>query len=314
MQGAGSNILKHLDPGALARIGSLELRARMVVEGYFTGMHHSPHHGVSIEFADHRAYVQGDDLRYIDWKVFGRTDKHYIKEYEQESNLSLMLVVDASESMNYRSRADGMSKYEYATTMAGSIAYLALQQQDSVGLAIFAEKLTPFIRPSNSTQQWKIILHELSQRSGAAKTSVDRMFNELAERLTQRTLIIIMSDLLVDPQQVIKGMQKLRYHRHEPMVWHVLDEAELTFPFDGPMKFVGMEDSGTLLVDARALRPRYIQEMQRFQDDLRSACGKARVDYAVFNTAQSLGVTLAAFLGTRAARLRQRSSRSLGAS
>lgn len=314
MQAGNPNILRHLDPVALARISSLELRARMLVEGYFTGMHHSPHHGVSIEFADHRAYVQGDDLRYIDWKVFGRTDKHYIKEYEQESNLNLMLVVDASESMNYRFRAEGMTKYEYATTMAGSIAYLALQQQDSVGLAMFAERMTQFIRPSNSTQQWKTILHELSQRSGAAKTSVDRMFNELAERLTQRTLIIVMSDLLVEQEQVIKGLKKLRYHNHEPMVWHILDDAELNFPFDGPMKFVGLEDAGTLLIDARAMRPRYLSEMQRFQEDLRSACGKTRVDYAVFNTSHSLGVTLASFLGTRAARLRQRSSRSLGAS
>lgn len=314
MQAGNANILKHLDPVALARISSLELRARMVVEGYFTGMHHSPHHGVSIEFAAHRAYVQGDDLRYIDWKVFGRTDKHYIKEYEQESNLNLMLVVDASESMNYRFRPDGMTKYEYATTMAGSIGYLALQQQDSVGLALFAEKMTQFIRPSNSSQQWKTILKELSQRTGSAKTSIDRMFNELAERLTQRTLIILISDLLVDQEQVIKGLKKLRYHRHEPMVWHLLDDAELNFPFDGPMKFVGMEDAGTLLIDARAMRPRYLTEMQRFQDDLRTACGKARVDYTVFNTSHSLGVTLASFLGTRAARLRQRSSRSSGAS
>lgn len=311
---AGSSLLKHLDPTALAKIGSLELRARMLVEGYFTGMHHSPHHGVSIEFADHRAYTQGDDLRYIDWKVFGRTDKHYIKEYEQESNLNLMLVVDASESMNYRFRADGMTKYEYATTMAGAIAYLALQQQDSVGLAMFAERVTQYIRPSNSTQQWRTIVRELGQRTGAAKTSIDRLFHELAERLTKRALVILMSDLLMDSQQVIKGLKKLRYHRHEPMVWHVLDDAELTFPFDGPTQFVGLEDSGTLRVDARGLRPRYLSEMQRFQDELRGACGRARVDYAVFNTSQSLGVTLAAFLGTRAARMRQRSSRALGAS
>lgn len=314
MQAGSGNLLRNLDPAVLARIGSLELRARMVVEGYFTGMHHSPHHGVSIEFADHRAYVQGDDLRSIDWKVFGRTDKYYIKEYEQESNLNLMLVVDASESMKYRSRSEGMSKYEYATTMAGAIAYLALQQQDSVGLALFAERITKFLRGSNNTQQWKTIMQELSQHAGASKTAIDRTLHELAERLTRRSLIILISDLLVEPEGIARGLQKLRYHQHEPMVWHVLDDAELHFPFDGPTKFVGLEDEGTLLLDARAMRPRYLHELRRFQEQLRSACGKARVDYATFNTAHSLGVTLAAFLGVRAARLRQRTSRALGAS
>ncbi len=303
---------KYLDPAVLARISGLELRARMAVEGYFSGMHHSPHHGLSIEFADHRVYTQGDDLRHIDWKVFGRTDKYYIKEYEQESNLHLMLAVDASESMSFRSEAAAMSKYDYAVTIAAAIAHLALQQQDSVGLALFDERITQYVKPSNSAQQWRGLVRELATHTGKSKTSMARFFAELCERLTERTLIILISDLFDDVETIIKGIKQLRYHRHEPIVWNLWDESELTLSLQGPTKFVGLEDSGELLVDPRSLRARYLEEVERFLERLRSACGQAQVDYTLFNTSQSLGISLAAFLGTRSARLRRRSSRVLG--
>ncbi len=302
---------KYLDPKVLAKIASLELRARLIVEGFFSGMHHSPHHGASVEFADHRAYTQGDDLRNIDWKVYGKTDKYYIKEYEQEANLELMLVVDASESMAYQSAGASLSKYEYATSAAAAIGYLTLQQQDSVGVTVFDENIRQMIRASNSAHQWRIILNELASQTGQAKTSLARVLHELADRLNHRTLIILISDLFDDPDAILKGLKHLRYRRHELVVWSVWDPAELTLPFTGPTMFDGLEGTGRLLTDPRALRSRYLEELDRFQSRLRTGCGRMHIDLTMFETAAPLDVTLSAYLATRSARLKSRSSRVL---
>jgi len=303
---------KYLDPMVLAKIGGLELRARLIVEGFFSGIHHSPQRGLSVEFADHRAYTQGDDLRHIDWKVFGKTDKYFIKEYEQETNLNLMLVVDCSESMSYRSANEGMTKHEYATAVAAAVAYLTLQQQDSVGLTLFDEHLTHFLRPSNNTHHWKTLVHELAGKTGPAKTSIGRVLTELSERLNHRLLIILISDLFDVPEAILKGLKHLRYRRHEVIVWNLWDPAELTLPFSGPTMFDGLESTGRLLTDPRSLRARYVEEVERFQSQLRTGCGHMLIDYTVFSTAMALDVALSGYLATRAARLRQHSSRVLG--
>ena len=302
---------KYLDPKVLARISSLELRARLIVEGFFSGMHHSPHHGASVEFADHRAYTQGDDLRHIDWKVYGKTDKYYIKEYEQEANLELMLVVDASESMDYQSPGASLSKYEYATSAAAAIAYLTLQQQDSVGVTVFDEQIRQMIRASSNAHQWRIILSELAAQTGRAKTSLARVLHELADRLNHRTLIILISDLFDDPDAILKGLKHLRYRRHELVVWNVWDPAELTFPFTGPTMFDGLEGAGRLLTDPRSLRARYLDELEHFQTQLRTGCGRMHVELTMFETAAPLDITLSAYLATRSTRLKRRSSRVL---
>ncbi len=303
---------KCLDPKVLARISGLELRARTIVEGFFSGMHRSPYRGLSIEFADHRVYTQGDDLRHIDWKVFGRTDKYYIKEYEQETNFELMLVVDCSESMSYRSPSSPLSKHEYATVAAAAITYLALRQHDSVGLALFDERLTQFVRPSSNAQHWKTIVHELSGSVGPARTSLGRVLHELGERLNHRMVIILISDLFEDVDSILKGLRGLRYRHHELIVWHVCDRAELTFPFTGLTRFDGLESTGVLLTDPEALRARYLEEVKRFQSRLRTGCGRMHVDFAVFDTSSPLDGVLSGYLATRSARLRQRSSRVLG--
>jgi len=296
----------------LAKISGLELRARLIVEGFFSGIHHSPQRGLSVEFADHRAYTQGDDLRHIDWKVFGKTDRYFIKEYEQETNLNLMLVVDCSESMSYRSADEGMSKHEYATAVAAAIAYLTLQQQDSVGLTLFDEHLTHFLRPSNNAHHWKTLVHELAGKTGPAKTSIGRVLAELAERLNHRLLIILISDLFDAPAAILKGLKHLRYRRHEVIIWNLWDPAELTLPFSGPTMFDGLESMGRLLTDPRSLRARYVEEVEHFQSQLRTGCGHMLIDYTVFSTAMALDVALSGYLATRAARLRQHSSRVLG--
>jgi len=303
---------KYLDPKVLLRIGGLELRARLIVEGFFSGIHHSPQRGLSVEFADHRQYTQGDDLRHIDWRVFGRTDKYYIKEYEQETNLNLMLVVDCSESMSYRSSDELMTKHEYATAIAAAVAYLTLQQQDAVGVALFDEHLREFLRPMATPHQWRTLVAELAGKTGPAKTSIRRVLTELAERLQHRVLIILISDLFDQPDDILKGLKLLRYRRHEVIVWNVWDPAEMTLPFSGPTRFEGLESTGRLLVDPRALRARYVEEVERFQQQMRSGCGHMLIDYAMYHSAMPLDASLSAYLATRSARLRQRSSRVLG--
>ncbi len=312
MDEAEQDYRKYLDPRVLAQISDLELRARMIVEGFFSGMHHSPHHGVSVEFADHRAYTQGDDVRRIDWKVFGKTDKYYIKECEQERNLDMMLAVDASASMDYGSPDGALSKYDYATTAAAATAYLALRQQDAVGVALFDEQLTEFVGPSNSAHHWKIIVRELAGRTGHAKTSLGRVMYELADRLTHRTLIILISDLFDDVDAMLNGFRHLRHRRHELIVWNLWDHAELTLPLSGPTMFDGLESEGRLLADPRSLQARYLEEVRRFQDRLRMGCGRMEVDFMLFDTATPLDVALRGYLAGRSARLRQRSARVLG--
>jgi uncharacterized protein (DUF58 family) len=312
MSSSSADIRKYLDPRLLARISGLEMRARMIVEGFFTGMHHSPHHGVSIEFSDHRVYAQGDDLRHVDWKVFGRTDKYYIKEYEQESNLTLLLAVDCSESMNYRSNDELMTKHDYATSAAAAIAYLTIRQQDSVGLALFDNQITHFVRPANNAHHWRTIVQELAGRTGPAKTSLGRVLGSLAERLTHRTIVVVLSDFFDDVDQTLLGIKQLRYRRHEVIVWSLWDPAELTFPFDGPTQFDGLEGSGVILAEPHSLREGYLSELERFQAKLRSGCADMLVDFVPFNTGQPLDAVMSGYLATRSTRLRLRSSRVLG--
>src|SRR5215204_6048210 len=198
---SGSDYRRYLDPRTLARIGSLELRARLIIEGLMTGMHRSPYQGISVEFAQHRQYVSGDDTRHVDWKVFGKTDKIYLKQYLEETNLHLICIVDASESMGYSSIGSGKdawSKYDHATAIAASLSYMAIQQQDSAGLAVFDQDLKHYIKPSNSPGQWKIITHELSITPKLKKTNTGRILDQLAEKLHHRSLVVLLSDFFDD--------------------------------------------------------------------------------------------------------------------
>ena len=310
--GRSTDPREYLDPKVLAKISGLEFRARLIVEGFVSGMHRSPYRGLSVEFADHRAYTQGDDLRHIDWKVFGRTDKYYVKEYEQETNLDLMLVVDCSESMSYRSPSAAMSKYEYSMAAAAAIAYLALRQRDAVGLALFDEQLTHFVRSSSHADHWKTLLREMIGKTGPAKTSIGRVLHELGERLRRRAVIILISDLFDNPDTILKGLEGLRFRRHEPIVWNLWDQAELTFPFKELTRFEGLEASGRLLTEPGSLRARYLEEVEAFQSRLRKGCGQMNIDYVAFNTSSPLDALLSGYLATRRARLRRRSSRVLG--
>jgi len=311
-EAAAPDYRKYLDPRVLSRISGLEVRARLIVEGFFSGRHRSPYRGLSIEFADHRAYTQGDDIRHIDWKVYGRTDKYYIKEYEQETNLNMVLVVDRSESMSYRSTPHILTKYEYAASLAAAMAYLTLQQQDSVGLALFDEDIRQFLRPANNAHHWRAIIQGLDGGTGQSKTSLDRVLGELVERLTQRTLIVLISDLFDDAYVVLRGFQHIRFRHHELIVWNLWDPAELSFPFTGPTLFDGLEASGRVHVEPRSVATRYREEVERFRTRLRAGCGRMQAEFTSFNTSAPLDIALSGYLATRSARLRQRSARVMG--
>ena len=295
---------KYLDPKVLARIAALDLRARLVVEGYVSGMHRSPYRGYSVEFAEHRQYSQGDDLKHLDWKVFARTDKFYVKQYEEETNLNCLLVLDRSESMAFRSDPTGLTKHEYAVAVAASLAYLALQQQDSVGLALFDEDVGRLLSPSNNPSFWKTLVHEMEGSIGPKKTSVRAVLDDLAERFPRRSLVVLVSDLFDDPHEVLRGLKHLRYRKHDVIVFNVLDDAELTFPYARATLFDGLEGYGELLADPRALRRRYLEEVHRFTDTLRRGCRDLRIDYEILNTARPLDVALSAYLATRNARIK----------
>jgi uncharacterized protein (DUF58 family) len=298
---------KYLDPRTLARIGALDLRARLIVEGLMTGMHRSPYQGISVEFAQHRPYVSGDDIRHVDWKVFGRSDKVYLKQYQEETNLHLLLIVDASESMGFGTvNAQGAtwSKYDHATAIAASLAYMAIQQQDSVGLAIFDQTLSRYFKPSNSPGQWKVVVNELQQVPRWNKTNTGKILDQLAEKLTHRSLIVLLSDFFDDAAGIQKGLRHLRHKKHELMVFQILDPAEIEFPYEDVTLFKGLEERGELLTEPRALREGYLEQLRLFTDELKRICRGMNIDFQRFNSGDSLEVPLSQFLATRAASIK----------
>jgi uncharacterized protein (DUF58 family) len=293
---------KFLNPQALSRLKGLELRARTIVEGYVAGVHRSPFHGFSIEFAEHREYVPGDDLRYVDWKVFGKTDKFYLKQYEQETNLISYLVLDTSESMRYQGPQAAMSKLEYAQCVAASLAYLVLQQQDSVGLATFDTELRALVRPSSNPSHLKQLLHVMSESVPEKKTAVGKIFHDLAERLKKRGVVVVLSDLFDNVPAMLAGLKHFRHRRHEVIVFHVLDAAELDFPFTHTTLFKGLEKFPELLTDPRTLRKAYLQEFGSFLHDVRQGCRELQIDYVQLRTDRPLDVALSAYLASRMTR------------
>src|SRR3954468_4792638 len=274
---------KYLDPRTLARISSLDLRARLIVEGLTAGMHRSPYQGISVEFAQHRPYVFGDDIRHVDWKQYAKTDKIYLKQYLEETNLHLICVVDASESMGYGSvTVDNgkhtWTKYDHATAIAASLAYMAIQQQDSVGLAIFDQTLSRYFKPSNSPGQWKVVVNELQQVPRWNKTNTGKILDQIAEKLNHRSLIVILSDFFDDIDSIRQGLRHLRYKKHEIMVFQILDPAEIEFPFEDVTLFKGLEESGELLTEPRALRDGYLEQLRMFTDELKKISRGMNVD------------------------------------
>ena len=293
---------KYLDPRTLAKLEGLELRARLIVEGYVAGMHRSPYQGFSVEFAEHREYVPGDDLRYVDWKVFGKTDKYYLKQYEEETNLISYLLLDTSESMRYQSSGSPMSKLEYAQCVAASLAYLVLQQQDSVGLVTYDKEIRALIRPGSNASHLKQLLHVMSESVAERKTATGAIFHDLAERLKKRGVVLILSDFFDDVSSMLAGLKHFRHRRYEVVLFHVLDPAELDFPFSGSTMFKGLEGWPDVLAEPRSLRKAYLAEFDRYVRSLKAGCREQHMDYVQLRTDQPLDVALASYLSRRMTR------------
>lgn len=294
--------VKYLDPRVLDAVKGLDLRARLVVEGFMAGLHRSPYQGFSVEFAQHRPYVAGDELRRLDWKVFGRTDKLYLKQYEVETDMAVWLVLDRSESMGYASPG-AMTKYDYACSLAASLAFLAMQQRDVVGFAAFDASVRTFLRPAGSPAHLRQILHEMeAARCEAKKTGIGTVLHDLAERVGRRGLVIVVSDLFDDRERILAGLRHLHHHGHEMIVFQVLDPWERTFPFRETTLFEGLEDYAPLLADAQALREQYIAELTEFTETLARECRSRRIDFVPMDTSKSLDVPLSVYLAGRSSR------------
>ncbi len=297
---------KYLDPKVLSKITRLDLQARLVVEGFISGLHRSPFHGFSVEFASHREYSPGDDIKHIDWKVLGRTDRYYIKQYEEETNLKATFLVDASESMRYKSdHKDAMTKYEYAAAVAASLAFLLLQQQDAVGLAVFDEELRTYVPTSANPNQIKPFVHAMDASEPKAKTSLEHICHSVAEKIPRRGLVCLVSDLFVDIDGLVRGLQHFRHYDHEVIVLHVMDRDELEFSFQGNTMFRGLEEMGNVMIEPRALREGYLEAVGRFCREVKRKCVASRIDYKLISTADHLDAALLAFLAARAAATRK---------
>jgi uncharacterized protein (DUF58 family) len=286
----------YLDPKTLDRIKRLDVRARLVVEGFITGQHRSPYHGFAVEFATHREYAPGDDTRHIDWKVWSKTDRFYIKEYEEETNLKCTILLDASKSMQY---GGAWRKYDYAATAAASLAYLLQQQQDAVGLVTFSTKVRKNLPASSHPNHLKLLMHELEQTQPDDKTDVAQIFPELAQQIRRRGMIVLISDLFLPLETLAQSLQQFRLRRHEVIVLQVMHDDELTFPFDDNTLFRGLEEPVQLHAEPRALRRSYLEAVERFLEGVRKTCASAGVDHVLMNTKEPLDAVLGSYLAFR---------------
>jgi uncharacterized protein (DUF58 family) len=290
---------RFLDPATIARTARLDLRARQAVEGFISGMHKSPFFGHSVEFVQHREYVAGDDIRHLDWKVWSKTDRFFIKQFEAETNLRSLLVVDVSESMHYGRGA--LNKYNYACTIAACLGYLLLRQQDSVGLFTFDDQVRQQVPARSQQTHIDALVRAMDVSRPREKTDLEKILRRVAESTTNRSMIVIVSDLLCDRGPFFKGIELLRHRRHDVLVFHVLDDDELTFPFAGSTRFEGMEEMPSLLCDPRALRDGYIEALEEYLVEVRRGCVRQGIDYALVRTGDYLDAVLAKFLHSRMA-------------
>lgn len=291
--------LTSIEPRTLAKLRGLRLRARHIVEGYVAGLHRSPYHGYSIEFSEHREYAPGDDLRYVDWKVFGKSEKVYLKQYEDETNLLCYFVLDVSESMTYAGPGAALSKLEYAQCVAAALAWLVLRQQDAVGLATFDNQIRSMVRPAGNPSHLEQLLAVMESTDPGKKTAAGPIFHELAQRLTKRGVVIVLSDFFDDLASLVAGLKHFRHRRHDVVLLHVLDPAELDFPFRGPTEFHGLEELSDVLAEPQVIRLAYLREFDAFRHQLERECRYLHIDYFLLRTDQPLDRALTHVLATR---------------
>ena len=288
---------KYLQPEMVAVLNSMVLRARLVVEGYIIGQHRSPYHGFSVEFAEHRAYGPGDEIRHIDWRLFGKTERLYVKRYEEETNLRAHIILDTSRSMLYKSGT--VSKLNYANSLAASLSYLMINQQDAAGLIQFSNKIDTFIPPKSKPSHLNIILKQLDDNKTGKDTKIENVLHRMAERIDKRGIVILISDLLDDPVEVINGLKHFRYKHQEVIVFHILDRKELEFDFNSRTRFLDMESGEEIITEPWHIRSNYTELISGLQKYYQKECRESLIDYVPIFTDENLDKSITGYLNKR---------------
>ena len=294
---ANSNKRKYLKPEIVALLNSMSLRARLVVEGYIIGQHRSPYHGFSVEFAEHRSYGPGDEIRHIDWKLFGKTDRLYVKRYEEETNLQAYVLLDTSKSMLYSSGE--VSKLNYANSLVASLTYLMINQQDAAGLVQFSDKINTFIPPRSKPSHLNAILTKLDDENVDNDTRIEPVLHQMADRIKKRGLVILVSDLLDEPEEIMNGLKHFRHNNQEVIVFHILDRKELEFDFNSRTRFLDMESGDEILTEPWHIRSSYTELIIKLQDYYKRECRQQLIDYVPIFTDQYLDKGITEYLNKR---------------
>jgi uncharacterized protein (DUF58 family) len=286
---------KYLRPEVIRQVARLDLRAKFIVEGFLSGLHASPFHGFSVEFSEHRKYTPGDDLKDMDWNVYAKTDKYYLKKFQAETNMTGYLVMDLSASMAYTYRQE-LTKFDYAICLAAALGYLMIHQQDPVGLVTFDTQIRTSLPPHSKRTQLGSMLAVLSNLKPAGRTDIPYCLQQLAALMRGKSLVMLFSDLLTDPEPLVRSLHLLRHRGHEVILFHILDEAEVKFPFEGVVEFEDPEDGEKLTLDARGMREDYQQSIEEFRQLYRTECAKANIDYVTMDTSVSFDKALLEYL------------------
>jgi len=288
---------KYMDPLIIGKIDNLSLRAKLVVEGFIIGMHKSPYHGFSVEFSEHRPYGFGDEIKFIDWKLWAKTDRFYIKQFEEETNLKCHIVLDKSSSMGYGS--DIISKFDYSKTLTAALIYLMIKQQDAVGLTMFDHSIETIIKPKSKISHLNFLLKTMHKTQTGGETSIPHLLHTLAESISKRGLIILISDLLDDENEVMKGLRHFKHKGHEVIIFHIMDPKEKNLDFEQNIKFLDVEDNTSIMTDTRQIKNQYNKAFKDFCNFYKDRCAKNKIDYVPINTNQSLDISIMQYLVKR---------------
>lgn len=293
-----SDYKKYLDPQSVAKISNLELVARLVVEGFIAGLHKSPYRGFNVEFAEHRQYNPGDEIRYIDWRVWGKRDKYYVKQFEEETNLKCYILLDKSASMGYQGDFQ-VNKLTYGVYLTSALSYLMLSQRDSVGLVTFDKDIRTYLPPRSRRAYLKEILNSINNIKPDGKTDLSFVLHRLADKIKRRALILVISDFMDDTNRVLAGLKHLRHKKHEVIVFHIMDIQEKEFNFNEPLEFVDLENNDVLKTDTAEIRASYRQKIEEFIKDFKYHCGEGFIDYSLLLTSTPFDEALSFYLARR---------------
>ena len=285
---------KYLNPSLISKIENLSLRAKLVVEGFIIGMHKSPYHGFSVEFSEHRPYGFGDEIKYIDWKLWGKTDRLYIKQFEEETNLKCHIILDKSSSMNFGSK--NITKFEYSKLISAAMSFLMIKQQDAVGLTTFDKRINRIIKPKSKANHLNLLLKTLHNSNTGGETNISNLLHGLAESINKKGLIILISDLLDDEKRVMESLRHFRYRGHEIIVFHIVDPKEKNLDYNENINFIDLENNYNIVADSRLVKDKYDKAFRDFSDFYKKECLRDKIDYNLISTSDSLDKTLLQYL------------------